>query len=261
MNRDQACRRIKSILKSLRWGGSGDNVFGRDAVFVSVAPAPETADQIVFPAAFIRPGYGRVDDSRPGLVEQDIVVQITTFVAGDMYGERPLIGANRESKTSHGGRGLLEVETEMLAAIEHLDASGQFGITLQHTSPALAQYDETTGYHTWVEHTFRAFLTTARVHQEPREVSASESGGTVTVSWTAPDDTTNLVGYIVRRASGAIPVAYPDEGTDVAWSAGTSVTDTPGSGAWTYSVFAAYDDLGGSVEHHVSDYDSAFVEF
>ena len=87
------------------------------------------------------------------------------------------------------------------------------------------------------------------------------AAGTVTVSWTVPDNVTNLTGYVVRRVAGTIPAAFPTDGADVPWTTGTSVTNAPGSGTYTYSVFAAYDDLGGSVEHDLSDYGAATITF
>ena len=261
MNRDQACRRIRSVLRARRWGGSGDPVFGRESVLVSVAPVQDYADQLVLPAAFVRPGPARADPERPGLLTATLTVLTLVSIPGDMTGERPLIGANRISKTSGEGRGILEVESELLGAVEQLDASGQFRISHRTTDMLGVSVVEDTGYHAWCEYGFEALLTSSYQHREPRAAAASESGGTVTVSWTVPDDATNLTGYVVRRVSGAIPAGFPTDGTDVAWSTGTSVTDSPGSGTWTYSVFAAYDDLGGSVEHDISDYSAVVVTF
>lgn len=260
MNTYQACLRIKSILKSLRWGGSGDNVFGRDSVKVTVAAAQEYVDQLNLPAAFIWPGGGTADAERPDLFERTIWVRVIVSIPGDQVGERPLLGGGRISATGHGGRGLLEIETALLGAIEQLDASQQFRIGAQYVSPTQAQADET-GYHCWADYGFKATLTSGTQHTAPRSAAASEAAGTVTVSWTAPDDTTNLVAYVVRRTAGTIPVAYPTDGTDVAWTAGLNVTDAPGSGTYTYSVFATYDDLGGSVEHDFSDYSAVTITF
>jgi hypothetical protein len=254
VNSWQACKRIKSILKSLRWGGSGDPVFGRDSVYITVANVESFSDQLPFPVAFVRPGSGRSDEDRPGLTRQDIAVFILTAVPGDMIGERPLMGGNRISKTGNGGRGILEIEAEVLSSVELLNASDQFRISLQSTSRVGVKYDEDSGYHAWREYAFGADLTTAYQHQEPRVLTTSEAGGTVTVSWSVPDDVTNLTGYIVRRTTGTIPVGFPTSGTSVPWTSGTSTTDAPGAGTYTYSVFAAYDDEGGSLLINISDY-------
>lgn len=252
MNEDQACRRIKTILRSLRWGGSGDPVFGRDAVLVTVAPVEDQLSSLAMPAAFVRGGAGRNDPERPGLVTQEMSVTVVVSVPGDKTGERPLIGANRASKTSWGGRGIYEVQVPMLSAIERIGPGGQFGIEHKATSRLGVQAGDG-GYHAFREYGFEALLTTAYMHQEPRTVTAANVAGTVTVAWAVPDDVANLVGYVVRRASGSLPAAFPTDGTSITWSSGLSVTNAPGSGTWTYSVFATYDDEGGSYALHHSD--------
>jgi len=260
VNTDQACRRLKSILKSLRWGGSGDPVFGRDSVYVTVAPAADYLQHLQLPAAFVRPGSMRTDREEPDLIVANLGVRVVVSVPGDKVGERPLIGANRTSKTAWGGRGILEVEREMLNAVEKLDASKQFRIHLRAASALDVELLDS-GYHAMRDYGFDADLTTDYQHQEPRAVAASEAGGTVTISWTAPDDVTGLVAYVVRRASGTIPVGFPADGTSVAWTVGTSTTDAPGSGTYTYSVFAVYDDEGGAVLMDYSDYGAVTITF
>ena len=260
MNTDQAVRRIKNVLRAARWGDTGDSVFSRDSVYATLAPAASKVSEIKVPAAFIRPVGGNADTEVPGILTRNIAVRLLDVETGDPLGESALIGAHRLSKTGIGGRGLLGIESELFRAIELLNNAGQFRIALQTLSvgePALIGGD----YHVSGEYTFKAGLSTAYQYQEPRSVSATESGGTVTISWSAPDDVTNLVGYIVRRVSGTVPVAYPTGGTDVPWTTGTSTTDAPGSGTYTYCVFAAYDPAGGSLEHEISDYGDDWVEF
>lgn len=259
MNTRQACIRLRSILGARRWGGTsaGDKLLG--TVLCTPGAASDVTDQLRLPAAFIAPGSGSVDPTRPELVNQDITVVVITSLPGDMFGQRALIGGTRPSATSAKSRGVLEIEEEVLAAIAQLDASQQFRIGLKWASAVGAEIDEQTGYHQWRRYTFRALLTVESQHDAPRAGNASESGGTVTISWTAPDDTTNLVSYVVRRVSGTVPVAFPDEGTEVSWSSGTSTTDSPGSGTWSYSIFATYDDEGGSWAGDVSDMTTAEV--
>jgi len=259
VNTRQALIRLRSILKARRWGrtAAGSRVYG--TVICTPGPADAVTDQIRIPAAFVTSGSATVDPERPELVTQELVVTSVVAVPGDMFGERALIGGPRASATASGNRGVHEVEEELLAAIAQLDASQQFRIGLKWASAVGAEIDEETGYHQWRRYTFSALLTASSQHDAPRGGSASESGGTVTISWTEPDDTTNLVDYVVRRVSGTVPVAFPDEGTDVSWSSGTSTTDSPGSGTFSYSVFATYDDEGGSHALDKSDMTTATV--
>lgn len=259
MNTYQACRRIKSILRSLRWDGTGDNVFSRDSVFVTLRPAFDSIDELRPPAAFVFPLAATSDESIPDLISQRIVVNVLVSVAGDKMGEAPLMGRNRLSATSNEGRGLLEIEAEVMAAIHELNVSDQLPIALKASSAPVPVLFEETAYHMRREYEFEVLLTTSPQFQHPRSVTTSDAGGTVTVSWDAPDDATNLTAYVVRRASGAIPVGFPEDGTSVTWTSGTSVADSPGSGTFTYSVFAAYDSAGGSLQHEFSDYTSSTV--
>jgi len=260
VNEWQATRRIRTVLRSLRWGGTGDPVFGRDSVHVTLAPVEEHLADLVMPCAFVRGGSATADPERPGLVTQEMMVTVVTAVAGDKVGERPLIGANRTGKTAWGGRGLTEIQVEMLAGIKMIGPGGQFGISFKASS-RLAALAGNSKYHVWRDYGFEAMLTTAYDHMEPREVAAANAAGTVTISWLAPDDATKLVGYVVRRASGTILVAFPKDGTAVAWVSGLSTTDAPGAGTYTYSVFASYDDEGGSVEMDHSDCGSVTITF
>lgn len=253
MNTHQALRRIKSILQGLLWGGTGDNVFARGSVRVTLRTTFESLGQIRKPAAFIAPIGATVDPNIPTLIKRRIRVSVLTSAAGDQFGEAPLMGRNRTSATSNEGRGMTEIEAELLGAISKLNADDSFPIILKAISGAVPIIDEDE-YHIGGEYEFEATLGTAYENLHPRQASASDSGGTVTFSWAAPDDVTNLVTYIVRRTSGTIPVYQPDAGDSVTYSSGTSVTDTPGSGTWSYSVFAVYDSLGGSVQHEFSDY-------
>ncbi len=262
MNTFQAALRIKNVLRSLRWGGTGDPVFGRDSVYVTQGAIRSFLDQLKLgdsAAAFVKIGGGRADPERPDLWTQDLSVFVMVAVPGDQIGERTLLGANRTALTAGGGRGLLEVEPEMLAAVELLNKSGQFSILLRIASRAEPLLDEDSAYHISREYSFEAELTRAYQHMSPRKVAAVDASGTVTISWTAPDIVTDFVAYVVRRTTGTIPAGFVTDGTDIQWTTGVSTTDTPGAGTFTYAVFAAYDDEGGSVEQDHSDYDDATV--
>jgi hypothetical protein len=260
VNTWQASQRVKNVLKSLRWGGTGDAIFGRDSVFVTQGSIMQFIDQLKLgdaAGAFVKVGTARAHAELKDLWIQNLSVFLMVAVPGDQIGERPLIGANRSAITGGGGRGLLEVEVEALAAIEQLDRSGQFAISFRVASKA-EPFQNEDGYHLAREYAFEAELSRAYQYMAPLAVAAS-GDPTVTISWTAPDIVTNLVAYVVRRVSGTIPAGFVTDGTDVPWTSGTSTTDAPGSGTFTYSVFAAYDDEGGAVEQDHSDYDSDFA--
>jgi len=259
VNTWQAVRRLKNILRGIQWGTTGGRLFARNSVFASGGPSEAVLDQVRLPAAWVNAGSMTADDMNPGLYTADLEIVTLVSVPGDAYGERVLMGSNRASATESVGRGLFEIEKEMLGAIKHLDASDQFRIMLRAASSALPVSVGSEGFFATRRYIMTTLLTMEDQHLHPRKVSASNASGTVTVSWTAPDDVTNFVDYVVRRTSGTIPAAFPTDGTAITWSSGTSVTDTPGSGTWTYSVFARYDDEGGSFALDASDYDDDTV--
>ena len=261
MNTHQALRRIRTILAGRLWGGTGEPVFARDSALVTVGAAVTLVDQIRLPAVFLSAGGSTADDQRPDILVQTIDVVVVVSIPGDMWGERPLLGSNRISATGTQGRGIHEIETELYASISQLDASQQFRIGVQNAGAVQAQVDEDTGYTAWRRYSFRAMLTAQAQHQEPRVPVLSEAGGTVTIAWDAPDDTTNLVSYVVRRTTGTIAVAFPTEGTAVPWTSGVSTTDVIGSGTYSYSVFATYDDDGGAWVGAYSDCVTGTITF
>ncbi len=188
MNTWQAAQRIKNVLKSLRWGGTGDPIFGRDSVFVTQGSIMGFVDQMKLgdaAGAFVKVGSGRADDEVKDQWTQTLSVFLMVAVPGDQLGEAPLIGRNRTGITGGGGRGLLEVEVEMLAAIEQLDRSGQFSIGFRIASKA-EPFQNEDGYHLAREYAFEAELTRAYQYMAPLAVAAS-GDPTVTISWTAPD--------------------------------------------------------------------------
>lgn len=75
-------------------------------------------------------------------------------------------------------------------------------------------------------------------------LSASVSGGRVTLSWTNPGDS-DFTSTTIRRSSTAFPSSYTSDTAVASAVTGTSTTDTPTtSGTYYYSVFAR--DLRGN---------------
>lgn len=257
----QVCERIANLLVARKWGGSGDPVFHRDAVVVGLIDPAEFGQLRIRPAAIIEPGAGSADEKTTTRVGEDFLVAVVVEQSGDMFGTAALMGANRTSATSSVGRGLLEVQREVYATLNRL-VGPDLAISLRANSGDAIVGNPENGYLSFRIYRFSAETTTFPTFQRPIVPAAgllSEAGGTVTIDWDAPDDTTDLISYIVRRTSGRVPVANADEGTDVAWSAGTSTTDSPGAGTWTYSVFAKYADEGGATALHPSDFIFATV--
>lgn len=125
MNTRELCLAVQTQLRARLWDGSGEKVFASGAVLVTLGIDTELAPRLRFPIALVSPLSGAVDPDHkqePGLVKRQISVWLIASVAGDPWGEGPLIGACRPSTTSSSGAGLLELEEELWAAIKILNA-------------------------------------------------------------------------------------------------------------------------------------------
>lgn len=255
----QLLLRIKSILIARKWLDSGDRVFAPGSVLTTQWPQNEAWARLIPPIAIIKVGGGTRDPEHgeaSDLLSQQVSIVVITAERGDRFGEAALVGAHRSSKTTGRGRGILEVQEEVLTALDYLSAKDGVYVRLVGVGPAAPEIVDALGYVVSRELRFEARVTTMATYHRPLSVATSVAGSNVTLSWTAPDDTTDLISYTVRRVSGAQPVAFRSDGTDVALGSplDVSVVDTPGSGTWTYSVFAGYADPGGSVANNFSDY-------
>lgn len=253
MNCWQLLRRLKVGLQARRWGGSasGQPVFAPHSVVLTVAPSAEGFEHLVRPAVMLAPlDANRDPEFREAgdLLTQRISATLLVSVAGDDLGEFALMGGARQSAVQSAGRGLLEVEAELLAAIQSIGNGA--GVTIQHVfSSALdARLEESAAYSVLRGYAFDALLNTFRSYDEARDFAGSVAAGAVSLSWAAPSDTTGLVSYVLRRISGSVPVATASEGTSVSLSTplATSKSESPGAGTWSYSLFAGYDDLSGA---------------
>lgn len=272
MSRRQILERIRGHLIARRWmddpdgDQSAEPVFSPDSVIPTQGPRESELPRLYrrLPSCLLSLGAANPD---PEAGEERRYLQ-STFTAtlickeyGDRFGTASLIGGHRQSKIQGDGRGLAEVEVELFEAIEEMvTESGVRVAGLPSTIP-VPFHDERFGAVVANNYSWLVWHPSFETLWEPRGVSASDSGGTVTISWTAPDQTTDLVTYVVRRMAGRVPVANPELGVDVAMGSplDVSTTNAPGAGTWTYSVFAKYADPGGSVALHHSFFGYATV--
>lgn len=266
MDTRQVVERVANLLRSRKWGGSGSPVFHPNSVIVGTTTVVRAVEaRATLPVVIVSPGAARADPEAqelPDIYTEDIFVEIGVEQGGDRFGTAALLGANRESATSSKGRGLLDIQRELFAAIRALGHRDGVTVKFEAASGGIPQGNQKVGMYVSRQFVFSARLTTETTFEAPRALVLSEAGGTVTIDWEAPDTTTDLIDYVVRRVAGRTPVAYSDQGTSAATvSAGTTIAnDTPGAGTWTYSVFARYADRGGSIANNVSDFAYATIE-
>ena len=133
MNTWQVCRQLQYLIRARKWTGSASSVFHTDSVKITPAPRESVVETAIMPACLIRP-LGATSDpeaaEEPDLLDQEIAFTLAISHTGDSWGEYPLMGGQRTGQTDSDGRGLLEVEEELLAAIELLNTDD--GVVIEH---------------------------------------------------------------------------------------------------------------------------------
>lgn len=266
MNSWQATKQLVFKLETAAWPDSpGGPVFA--TVHGTQGVAEEIANDYRTPFAVVRVLDAQSDAQSPGLKEQSWEIVICTAHAGDQVGEFALLGGQRASQGKSQGRGLLEVEEQLLNVVNFLDQTQQVNIVAASAGAAQAALVTDRGYVLTRAYTIRGRLTTARTYPAPNGTNVltaalgTPSGGLtpVTVSWASVEQRFDLhPAYatpvlpargslaLVRKGGSAAPLS-PTDGTVVTIGAfATSVVDsiTSGSGAWTYGLFAKYDEFG-----------------
>lgn len=254
MNVWQVCRQLRYLLRAAVWpDGSGAPVFGT-SVYVSAGVAADQATRCRFPLALIAPAGAQVDEDQADLHEATIRVTVAAQVAGDWTGEHALIGAARSGGVgASGGRGVLELEEVVRDVVGYVD--GQEGIRLQvvAASEAAAAPLGSDQSAVTLDLTLECWCRVARSYAPAYDLQATVNG-TVDLVWTPPAGRYDLLGLVLRRASGTTAPASPADGTSVTLPSGvpSSVSDNPGAGTWTYALFAAYDEVGGGTADRYS---------
>jgi len=247
MNSWQCLKQIKSLLVAQKWTGSSTAIFPNGSVIITQAPPKKGISLNRMPYAFIGLGSGSSDpvhDELPDKLRVDVIVALACSVPGDPYGEAAMIGRNIQSTTDSRGRGILELEEELFNAVELLNEIDGVVIQFRAMGSPAPEYDETHGYIVKRGYRFEMDCTASRAYSEASKFTASESGGTVTLSWTLPATRYDLKAMILRFASGSTPPADKDAGTGITVDPvlGTSETHAPGAGTYSYRLITAYDE-------------------
>ncbi len=254
MNGWQVAKQLRHLLRAATWSDSPSNkVFGQ--VLVSQGPNDRAVGQLRFPFALVIPLDASADEEEPTLEEHTFEVRLVNRVANDPWGESVLIGGPRSSQGSSAGRGLMELEEELLSTIASLDRTNGIRLRLDYRSAIEAQISEDLGYVALRGYRFKALLTTSRSYEGPSRLTAASLGaGNVKLSWTNPPSRYDTLGLVLRRASGATAPATPTDGTGITVPAGAvEVTDTTASGGVSYSLWTTYNETGGTTAERYSD--------
>lgn len=246
MNPWQLAKQFRFLLAARLWQETGGTtVFG--SVTVTNAPTASAVSSLICPFVFIRIGAASADEERPGYLHQVFNLDLCTSLSGDQYGENALIGANRNagSVAVSDGRGLLEVEEELLGVVRQVQETSGVKIIASHRSDV-----DVVGVSDMMEVLTRTYTITAdctdqRYYHPPMNLTATATGGgNVNLAWTLPPNRYDRYRVILRRAAGSTPPASATAGTGITLSGNlaTSVTDSPGAGTFSYAIFASYDE-------------------
>ncbi len=266
MNAWQTARQIRYLLQQEQWGGTTD-VFDDDSVRIITAGSESAFEDLINPAVLIRIEEAEMDPEfgeQPGLIRQTLSLTLCVSNDGDGYGTSPLIGAGRTGQTDSRGRGLLELEEPLMNAVERLgDADGNRIVCRAATVAGTVAHADYS-HMAFREYRLEAWVTSDRYYHPPTRLTATKNGADVDLTWSLPPDRYDRLRMVLRRASGATAPASASAGTGVTLGSdlATSVTDTnPGSGQWSYALFAAYSEFDASpaAEDRYSAADTATV--
>lgn len=249
MNALELVEALKTKLRAITWpDGNQASLFG--TVVASQLPPPAALARCPLPLALVRVGGAGSDPQEPRLLTQQI--EIVLVVAGglDDLREQALTGGARaDGAGGSAGRGLLEVEPLFLDAVAKLDGSDGIRLVLRNQGNAVAAEDPTHGYVVTRAFTFQARVQVEASYPPPTAFTAADQGGgDVDLAWTLPTSRSYRYQVVLRRASGSTPPASATAGTGVTLGGNlaTSVTDSPGAGTWSYSLFMGYDEENAS---------------
>ena len=264
MNIYQITQQLKYLIQQRTWDdgtATGSNsVFNDNSIVVTVGPSETAFASMIPPICLIRPGIATSDpvaDEEPDLLMQSFNILLGVVVPGDAVGESALIGANRQANDSSKGRGLLEVEEQLLQSVSLLNSVNGVEMYNRTKSEASATLDDANRYTVFREYGFEALCAVSRYYPPCTRVTSEDgaSANEAEISYFIPPERFDGTGKPrILRVSGATPTTDPADGAATVVQAGTGtqslspmpfvVTDTPGAGQFSYSVWAIYDDTG-----------------
>ena len=244
MNEWQAAKQIQSTVRGITWEG-GNVLFPAKSVKITAGVEFKKVKHMRCPIFLLKILTGSVDPEHHDSEEfssSQFQATVFTKVAGDAVGEHAIMGANRQGDSR--GAGLLEVQAQLFTELKLLNALEGFSLQLLAVSRTGMETDAMS-YVAHRSYLWAADLTLGGKHYPAASgLTAVVVGGNVTLAWVLPTLRYDLVGAVLRRASGSTAPAAYNAGTGVTLASqlDTSVVDTPGSGTWSYALFIEYAD-------------------
>lgn len=252
----QQARQLKYLLAERDWAGTSSKVFGR--VIVTTRPRELTQGLgVILPLALIVPQGAAADPEHPALSTQTWSITVVCAAHADALGQAGLLGANRVG--DQDGRGLLEIEEELIATLHANQAECGLAIYSRFKSAAQATVDPNLGYLHFRTYTFESLATDDRYYHPATRFSATARGvGAIAdLAWKAVPDRFDFFRYHIRFAAGDTPPATTTDGGLVGYIADRTTEATtytaPVAGEYSFSIFVEYDEGGDVVEGDTLD--------
>lgn len=273
MNTWQILQQLRFKLLARRWEGSAlsEKVFQESSVIVSVGGDSEAMATLITPTCMIQPLGASSDpahDEEPDLIMQSINVRVTVTVPGDPLGEFSLVGGGRQGQGDSRGRGLLEVEEEVLGAIGELNTIDGIVIYNRAKSEAQAELDDEDRYTALRAYSFEALTTASRFYHPVEKFAAVDAAaaGDADLTWIPSPSRFDSRGVRILRVAGAVPTLDPADGGAVVVLDGSAfpapagaVTNSPGAGQFSYTAWVTYDEWDSGTTERFSDPRSSTV--
>lgn len=257
MNEWQNTRQLKYMMEIVTWPGGTLPAF--PTVIVSqAAPIEEIFRRgLIPPISQIRVGGGQNDPEKgeqSDLLEIGLQVILAASIVGDGLGEFMVIGGQRDpaapsfGQLTSDGRGYLELAQPMFRAIKL--ANEIDGVLIRATGRGPGDSNEDPKkFLGWRPYNFMLKCAAEELfYHPPQGLAATPSGGDAVLTWETLTNRWDLFEIVLIRKSGTSPPASITDGTEVfaektPFSTGTTDTTVPGSGAFSYGLFATYDEV------------------
>lgn len=240
MNPAQVVKQVRKIIREVAWpDGAQDLVVGKN-VFVTEGATSEQDVPAVSPFVFLTAGPTSSDPKIPGVLSLDVVLTICAAVAGDPLGQAAILGGVRLDTGKSAGRGVLEVESPILARLQSLTGVDGVPVVLSLISgtPTTQLGNRTVAQRTW---TLRILCSVEPEFEAPRNLVASAgAGGHAVLTWKNPSARFDFYQAILVRKVGTTPPASLSDGTQVYAGTAETFDDACGAGTFSWTVFASF---------------------
>lgn len=205
-------------------------------------------------------GQTSADPEVPSLVDTEILATLGVCVQGDVMGEQALVGGPRSGGIgSSQGRGILEIEAPLLAAVGAMTGADGLPIVCSFaSSPHPSPYDEQAGpSYILKEYAFKIRCTTTDEYPAPHEFTATGGAGSATLAWTLPAARFDRRQIVLVYAAGATPPTSASGGTPItlATDLATSKTAVLAAGTYSFALFCGYNPTGAASNENYSAQD------